>query len=144
MDIRELRIGDIVTTNGITAGTKKGDHYKVIGIDAINKFEEHIGSVELEDVNDRFNYIGGSWVNYVEPIKLTDELVEKIGLKFLLRNNASRVYTIGICSVQKIVNTDYYTFIAEAGRRNIRTSKHIKYLHELQNELFDAGVKFKI
>jgi len=149
MDIRSLRIGDIVTTNGIPACSKKGDWYKIIAIDGKDTFTdkkgvEHIGNVSLESVEDEYAYIGGAWVNYLEPIPITDELLEKFGIRFMLRNNTSRIYMIGICSIQKIVNADYYTFTAEAGRMNIRTSKHIKYLHELQHEMFDLGIELEI
>jgi len=144
MNIKELRIGDIVTTNGIPSGTKRGDYYKVLSVCIEEEYENHEGIVDLEDINDRLHYMGGAWIESIEPIPITDELLEKIGIKFMLRNNTSRVYMIEFCSVQKIVNTDYYTFIAEAGRKNIRTSKHVKYLHELQHELFDAGIDFEI
>lgn len=42
MDIRELRIGDIVTTNGKPMGTKEGDYYQVIEIDSKNNLNDMI------------------------------------------------------------------------------------------------------
>lgn len=86
MDIRSLRIGDIVTTNGIPACSKRGDWYKIIAIDGKDTFTDkngvkHIGNVSLESVEDEYAYIGGAWVNYLEPIPITDELLEKVGFK---------------------------------------------------------------
>ena len=124
MNIRDLRIGDYVIYEG-----------------EFHKAECLFGKCEgvlLYGVEEIINACN------TKPIPLTEELLKKIGIKFLIGNNTSRTYSIGYCSLEKIVNTDYYTFTAEAGKLNIRTKKHIKFLHELQHELYDAGVEFKI
>ena len=150
MDIRSLRIGDIVTTDGTPANTKKGEYYEVINIISDEWWNDekenikHIGWVSIKPITDRNEYVGGAWVDYLQPVPITDELLKSLNAEFILRNNGGRVYMIGFCSIQKIINADYYTFTAEAGRWKIRTSKHIKYLHELQHEIFDAGVELKI
>ena len=147
MDIRSLKIGDIVTTNGIPACSKRGDWYKIVAIDGKdtftdNKGVEHIGNVSIESVEDKSAYIGGAWANYLEPIPITDELLEKLGFKYTRPNGwwiNNKCYNIGILKYEK-----YYHFSYEGTILDIPISKSIKYLHELKHEMFDAGIELEI
>ena len=59
MDIRSLRIGDIVTTDGTPANTKKGEYYEVINIISDEWWNDekenikHSGCVSIKPITDR-------------------------------------------------------------------------------------------
>jgi hypothetical protein len=126
MDIRELRIEDRVSHNG--------DIGEVVEIKTT-----HVGLMFKDDTSYLYN------VNELEPIPLTDELLCKIGIIPYMRANLSTYYTIkDFCQLDYISNMGIYTFTAESGKQYIRTRKHINYLHQLQHELYDSGVEFKI
>ena len=126
MDIRELRIDDRVSHNG--------DIGKVIEIKTT-----HVGLMFKDGTSYLYN------VNELEPIPLTDELLEKIGFtqvsKYLGDGIDYRFSNDNECRIwHTLLNNSSYEY-------NIHTnesSKNIKYLHQLQHELFDAGVQLKI
>ena len=132
MDIREIRIGDIVTTNGKPMGTKEGDYYQVIEIDSKNKLDDLVGSAAIESVSDKYSRVG-AWVDYLNPIVLTDEIIKKIGFtpigdsRFALTDAALLKYDA--------IN---YMFVTRY------THKLIKYIHQLQHEIWEAGIELKI
>ena len=143
MDIREIRIGDIVTTNGKPMGTKEGDYYQVIEIDSKNKLDDFVGSVTIESVSDKSFGQVCVWVDYLEPIPLTDKLLERLGFEPIFNGNYHKhidnfdLLLIDLVTSYEIVIEDY-----DLGR--MMGNKSIKYLHQLQHELYDTGVEFKI
>ena len=118
MDIRELRIGDKVTYVG-----------RIVTIRAIYE----TGHVEFL-MKDKDRVIEFT-INCkdVEPIPLTDKLLKKIGFtpmgdsRFALTDVALHKYDA--------IN---YMFVTRY------THKLIKYLHQLQHELYDADIELKI
>lgn len=81
MDIRQLRVGNLVTTNGKPAGTKKGGIYKVIDTNSANRLDELglVGDATLQILDGDYTTCVGAWVDYLEPIELNFTLLEKIG-----------------------------------------------------------------
>ena len=85
MTDKDLRIGDVVMTNGQTYGTKRGELYIVTKIDSevyvLRKDGKYLkGGVNITNIkrlDDR--YIGGAWVDYLIPVPLTKELLLKLG-----------------------------------------------------------------
>jgi len=144
MDIRELRVGDIVTTNGKPMGTEEGNYYRVIEIDSKNNLEnELIGSVTIESVNDKdFGYVG-AWVDYLKPIPLTDELLKKIGAQEI-NIEGHHFISIGCENNGVLLHHSRYAYALTTEYYRIAVRKPIKYLHQLQHELYDAGIEFKI
>ena len=124
MDIRELRIEDRVSHNG--------DIGEVVEIKTT-----HVRLMLKDDTSYLYN------VNELEPIPLTEELLEKIG--FNSNNNGEYINTIGtVClSIVKLSNCYYLMFI-DYNMSNDLLDKPIKYLHQLQHELWDVGIELKI
>ena len=81
MDIRQLRVGNLVTTNGKPAGTRKGGIYKVLDTNSANRLDELglVGDATLEILDGEYRTTVGAWVDYLEPIEITDEILEIIG-----------------------------------------------------------------
>ena len=81
MDIRQLRVGNLVTTNGKPAGTTKGNIYKVLDTNSANRLDESglVGDATLEILDGEYRTTVGAWVDYLEPIEITDEILEIIG-----------------------------------------------------------------
>ena len=115
MDIRELRIGDKVTYLD-----------RIVTIRTIYD----TGHVEflMKDGDHCFVFTVG--INGVDPIVLTDELLDKIGFK----------YSNGIFEVK---NFKYNLFTSQVHSERCHKSGII-YLHQLQHELYDAGIELKI
>ena len=143
MDIRELRCGDIVTTNGKPMGTKKGDYYQVVEIDNKNKLHDLIGSVAIESVSNKYLGCVGAWVDCLEPIPIAGEILKKMG--FNSDNIGEYTNKIGntLLSIVKL-SSCYYLMFKDYSMGNDLLNKPIRYLHQLQHELYDAGIELKI
>ena len=81
MDIRQLRTGNLVTANGKPAGTTKGGIYKLLDTNIKNSFDDLIGSVTLATKEKEYHSSVDVWAKDLEPIEITDELLDKISLK---------------------------------------------------------------
>ena len=152
MDIRDLRIGDIVTTNGKTYGTKKGELYIITKIDSEVKetFKDgtHLeGGVGILDIKrDFYRYIGGAWIDYLIPIHITDELLLILGFdkhdySDLGLDIEYELATLkGFISVSNVSNSkdrDYSVQIDNIAHTSIG-GMDIQYLHELQHIIWDC------
>lgn len=140
--------GDLVMTNGIPIGTKKGIVYQVTESNADkyakvkdgNAFTELKGSVTLSNLkgktikDDGFLFCdSGAWVKDIVPIPLTPSILEKNGYKQIV--NHSYIY-------QHIENDCYEIW------KNVKNWTmywrgvnlcSFKYLHELQHILLFLG-----
>lgn len=77
----DIQIGDFLRVNKDVC-IKKNTIVKVMCIDGDNRFEEMEGSASCVDVNDKYmRFRGGVWCDYLDPIPLTDEIIEKNGFK---------------------------------------------------------------
>lgn len=124
MDIRELRIEDRVSHNG--------DIGEVVEIKTT-----HTRLLFKDDTSYLYN------VNELEPIPLTEELLKKIG--FNSNNNGEYINTIGtVCLSIVKLSKCYYLVFVDYDMGNDLLDKPIKYLHQLQHELWDAGIELKI
>lgn len=141
--------GDLVMTNGIPIGTKKGIVYQITESNADkyakvkdgNAFTELKGSVTLSNLkgrtikDDGFLFCdSGAWVKDIVPIPLTPSILEKNGYKQVV--NHSHIY-------QHIENDCYEIW------RNVKNWTmywrgvklcSFKYLHELQHILLFLGL----
>ena len=82
MQAKELMIDDIVRIAKDVL-IPKGTVVSINGIDANNHFaEKHlVGSVSCLPINDKYGMTCGVWVEYLEPIPITPEILEKIGFE---------------------------------------------------------------
>ncbi len=80
MKAEELIVGDIVRV-AKNVCIPKGTIVTIRGIDMDNSFEEMNlrGCATCLPINDRYRMTGGVWVEYLEPIPLTPEILEKNG-----------------------------------------------------------------
>ena len=106
LDIRDLRIGDYVTTNERSTRAKKGEYYRITAINSnINLNNELVGTATIEPVNDKYFGYVGAWIECLEPIPITEELMLKIGFlistkidKLLDNHNCFCANCSSICS----------------------------------------------
>lgn len=132
MDVRDLRIDDTVLYNN-----KK---YRI----------ERIEKVDTEEIMIRNEY-ERQWSKVInlQPIPITDELLEKIGFKKSIRVKRSRscgfFSNIGnILIWHEYEKGKYIIRIVSNKLSVVLTIKYISYLHQLQHELYDAGIDIKI
>lgn len=114
MDIRELRIEDRVSHNG--------DIGKVIEIKTT-----HVRLMFKDGTSYLYN------VNELEPIPITDKLIKKIG--FTPMGDSRFALTDAALLKYDAIN---YMFVTRY------THKLIKYIHQLQHEIWEAGIELKI
>ena len=120
MDIRELRIGDKVSHNG--------DIGKVIEIKT-----NHVRLLFKDGTSYLYN------VNELEPIPITDKLIKKIG--FLNINHIW--YHLGELVLLRRLKHNYQIYITDCGS-HYEINKIIKYIHQLQHEIWETGIELKI
>ena len=141
--------GDLVMTNGIPIGTKKGIVYQVTESNADkyakvkdgNAFTELKGSVTLSNLkgktikDDGFLFAdSGAWVKDIVPIPLTPSILEKNGYMQVV--NHSHIY-------QHIKNDCYEIWENVKNWTMYWRGVHLckfKYLHELQHILLFLGL----
>ena len=143
--------GDLVMTNGIPIGTKKGIVYQVTESNADkyakvkdgNAFTELKGSVTLSNLkgktihDDGFLFCdSGAWVKDIVPIPLTPSILEKNGWK----NDGYDCY--------KLPTKRAYLYITQAVNDEFLVCVHIdnhnlasvSFVHELQHLLYGLKI----
>ena len=161
LDIRDLRIGDYVTTNERSTRAKKGEYYRITAINSnINLNNELVGTATIEPVNDKYFGYVGAWIECLEPIPITEELMLKIGFlmgRFPLFENAgywckfNMEYSLygekGSMVVKPISNTigkDFRVHVDNSDCDSVG-SMDIEFLHELQHIAWDTlNFEFKL
>jgi len=134
MKTNELMIGDIVRVSKDVC-FKKGTIVKIHGIDADNAFIEKglKGSATCMQVNDQDRFTGGVWCDFLEPIPLTPEILEK---------NLATEHQISWC-----IGWDRKDDIhVEIKRENLHAAFYgvIDFVHELQHALRLCGIEKEI
>ena len=140
MDIRQLRAGNLVTTNGKPAGTTNGNVYKILDTNSSNRLDEFIGSATIEILDDEYRTTVGAWVDYLEPIEITDELLDKIGFQDRLGSFENKIENYGIEFLlnNKVLPPLSYLHIYDTSNKGkFKLGADVKYLHTLQNLIFD-------
>ena len=150
IDIKEIRVGNIFSTNGKPMNTHSGIFYKIVSVDSLSTFkgelsEKYKGSVTIET-----NYLYkhdtvGAWISFLEPILLSQDLLLKLGFEIVTDNIIKRKYyrlrLKGFCiDINEWSNTlgrDYGIHIDNLLCDSV-LSGDIQYLHQLQNYIYDA------
>ena len=83
MKASELMIGDWVRVNRDGLCIKNGTIVKVLGVDGESKLKEKglIGYAGCQPL-DKEQFCGGIWLDYLEPIPLTPDIMEKNGFTY--------------------------------------------------------------
>lgn len=136
MDIRQLRAGNLVTTNGKPAGTENGSIYKILNVANSGVFEGEF-CVQMECYESAFSYWG--WNIDLEPIVITDELLVKLG--FADRDTFFEIklsnYKIDIFNNKLYPHDSALCIYDVSNNGKCKLSADIKYLHTLQNLILD-------
>ena len=84
MRAEDLRIGDLLRVNRDGLCIKKDTIVQVRGIDGEDKLEEMrlVGAAHCHPL-DKYQFDGGIWVDYLDPIPLSPEILEKNGFEKL-------------------------------------------------------------
>lgn len=139
--------GDLVMTNGIPIGTKKGIVYQVTESNAEkivkdgNEFTILRGSVTLSNIKGKtFHDEGflfgdcGAWVKDIVPIPLTPSILEKNGWKVSLESTSIYVKEDNVKIFRLLDDIHYAAYI---GFVRLLEFQHI---HQLQHLLFGLGL----
>lgn len=141
-------IGDWVRINRDGLCIKKGTIVEVRGIDGDNKFPEK----DLQGVADcrpldKSQFQGGIWCEYLDPIPLTPEILEKNGFGYFSIGGAENwyikddYYNLHICEWSDSIWVLRY----DSTEMNIPCTKvTFSYIHELQHALRLCGIEKEI
>ena len=136
IDIKDLRAGNLVKTNGKPSGTVRGQFYKVASTDSTSSLDELKGSATIETIPPCAWTSVGAWSAYLIPIKITREILEKLGFTEVSEqlqefNNFNGFHITVSCHDVSIMDKSYHhVLVAE-----------YKYLHQLQNLVYYATHK---
>jgi len=149
MNIKELRVGNIVTTNGKPMNTEYGEMYKISDYDSQARLEcdsqgrtiELNGCTRIET-----NYLYehdtvGAWVDYLEPISITEDILIKIGFsKGYYGDFNIKIDDYVILVHHDIDNEsfrDIFNLLIYKGYNIIILKAYdIEYMHKLQNLIY--------
>lgn len=128
MNIQDLRVGDFVYQE-----------------DKIGKILA-IGPEQISIcIGKKYKYV---YISDIQPIPITDELLEKMGFDNTIRVDKSRCYkfasnknTIYIWHTYKM---NKYSIMTLDNTSSMIGEKRVSYLHQLQHELYDAEIDIKI
>lgn len=139
--------GDLVMTNGIPIGTKKGIVYQVTESNAEkivkdgNEFTILRGSVTLSNIkgktfHDEGSLFGdcGAWIKDIVPIPLTPSILEKNGWEVSLESTSIYVKEDNVKIFRLLDDIHYAAYI---GFVRLLEFQHI---HQLQHLLFGLGL----
>lgn len=142
MKANEQMIGDLVRVNRDGLCIRKNTIVEIRGVDGDNKFEGLVGCASCMPIDNR-QLFGGIWCDYLEPIPLTAEILEKNGFV------KSEMY-----EVWKIIHDDYEMIITpwrfaviflEDGADKVEFSiPRPNFVHELQHALRLCGIEKEI
>ena len=149
MEARDLRIGDVVMTNWKPLGTIKGKFYIVTKVDSERQalgYGVYLRRcATIVDMKKSGRYIGSAWIDYLEPIPVTVELLEKLGFKekeYRYSLNLKYDLDLGdgfiqISDLSNSVGKNWYVHIDNSDHETIG-GMDFQYLHELQHIIWDC------
>ncbi len=143
MKANELMIGDYLRINRDRLCIKKDTIVEIRGIDANNRFENHIGCADCRPLDD-MQYENGIWCDHLDPIPLTPEILEKNGFN----DNGEGVYgdddSYFIPTYQSGFDTGTWETHIEPDEGIGDFSGKLRYVHELQHTLRLCGIEKEI
>jgi len=139
MNIRQLRAGNLVTTNGTPAGTTNGNIYKILDTYSANRLDELklIGGATIEILDGEYRTTVGAWLDYLEPIEITDDLLESIGSSKDYHRFKTKIGKYEIDIVHHYDFNERFNLVIYDNEDEILLEAQVVYLHTLQNLIFD-------
>lgn len=161
-----MMVGDFYRVNRDGICISKGSIVEVRAIDADNKLDEKglVGSAYCHPLDEeQFEFDGGIWCDFLDPIPLTPEILEKNGFRRAKEQEtalstvymspypvrvceAAKVkvvfYDLPICGVNVLVQIEADT--RSGGGVNSLHSCDIEYVHQLQHALRICGIEKEI
>lgn len=151
--LNEIMYGDFFRVNRDGLCIKKGTIVQIRSIDGDNKLEEKglVGSAHCLPL-DKYQYDGGIWLDYLDPIPLTPEILEKNG--FVKRYNYRWEYRDNSCTIVisiaprieidgKLLGTPPINVILEGALFDINMTSDM-CVHNLQHALRLVGIEKEI
>lgn len=151
METKGLMIGDYLFVAKDNLCIRKGTIVEIRGIDADDKLEGKnlIGSTHCRPL-DKDQFEGGIWLDYLEPIPLTPEILEENGFKSWKYGYMWKE-RIGIGGQTTSASSPIEIIIYEGGHSIIMNTHErkefqgsIDYVHELQHALRLCGIDKEI
>lgn len=152
MKVNELMVGDLFRVNRDGLCIKKDTIVQIRGIDGDNKFEEKglVGCAGCQPL-DKTQFAGGIWLDYLDPIPITPEILEKNGWKgWIEHSTIARSISVlieentNLC-IQEVKGQDaMFVQISHCGAGTFEFRKHLKFVHELQHALRLCGIDKEI
>ena len=158
MKATELMIGYLVRVSKDVC-IKKGTIVKIRGIDADNIFPEKglKGVASCLPVNNSDGYTGGVWIDYLEPIPLTAEILEQNGFGRVPQPGCSNPYHWKLKQRDEdgellyrieAYNTPFRGMFIQINNpsdcASISFCKQIEHVHELQHAMRLCGIDKEI
>ena len=137
MNIRQLRAGNLVTTNGKPAGTTNGNVYKVLSTDSANRLDELRGSSTIATKEIQYHSFVDVWAKDLEPVEITDDLFENIGLSKDYHRFKTKIGKYEIDIVHHYDFNERFNLVIYDNEDEILLEAQVVYLHTLQNLIFD-------
>ena len=140
MDIRQLMAGNLVTTNGKPSGTTNGNIYKILDTNSANRLDELklIGGATIEILDGEYRTTVGAWLDYLEPIEITDDLLGNIGLSKDYHRYNTKIGKYEIYIVHHYDFNERFNLVIYDNEDEILLEAQVVYLHTLQNLIFDV------
>lgn len=141
INIKELSIGNYLRVAKEGLFIKKGTIIKINGIDSEDKIMEKglVGVISCHPL-DKYQFDGGIWLAYLEPIEITPEILEKSGWKISINDINPMMWFAYLDEKAVIVkSSDLVTVITDRGMKT-----PFKYVHQLQNILTLCGIDKEI
>lgn len=137
INIKELSIGNYLRVAREGLFIKKGTIIKINGIDSEDKFMEKglVGLISCHPL-DKYQFDGGMWLAYLEPIEITPEILEKSGWKISI-NAINPMKWFAYLEEKAVIvkSSDLVTVTVDTGMKT-----PFRYVHQLQNILTFCGI----
>ena len=146
INIKELNIGNYLRVAKEGLCIKKGTIIKINGIDAENKFMEKglVGVISCHPL-DKYQFDGGIWLAYLEPIEITPEILEKNGWRLGKYSSATLEIENKIVVLEFYESGTQLRIFKEAEDEDLQILDiRISGIHQLQNALTLCGIDKEI
>ena len=143
MKAEELFVGALVRVNRDGLCIKKDTIVEVRAVDADDKLIEKrlIGSAHCRPLDDN-QFEGGIWCEYLYPLPLTPEILEKNEFRKLVTYGTEK-WIYGDIRMNIYSSNGCWRFCADT-KRNENSVIYIHFVHELQNALRLCGIEKEI
>lgn len=139
MKATEIRIGNLLRVNRDGLSIRKGSIVEVHGIDADARHKNGLKGCASCRPLDPDQNTQGIWLEHLDPIRINDEFLNRNG--FIKDDDTDSPYGRRI-SVN--LDLDGWLLPDEKDAPCTGYGNTIKYIHQLQNALHDAGVEKEI